>query len=405
MKPHVCEYLANHSMEQLFAQHGVVCSARDGDVLFSLNYDQIASKPSPLVNECRGLVLSRRDGVPVTQAQIKGEEPVGPTEVMARPFDRFFNYGDVNAARIDFDDAGTRFFEKLDGTLCILYYDRHRSCWNIATRSVPLANRPLNGWGDLTFRDLFEQALCQTTGTEVSLDSWASGMDKGITWCFELTTPLNRIVVRYDEYRIHLLGARSNETGQEYSLEEIGQQAKGVPPCPSHPLSNLSELLDFVGSKGPLEQEGIVVRDSKFRRVKVKSVAYVAYNRVRDATANSPRAVMELILSDKLDDVVDVLDANIRDKALQMADGMRSLLKRTEEDWIACSEAARLSPENPRKGFALEAQKRKAWIPALMDRFLGRVEDTRGYIESKKDKATGMWPDGFLDGLVASCSS
>lgn len=367
-------------------------NAKAGDVLFSLNYDQIASIPGKFANECRGLILARSMGRPLTTCQVSGDSPVGSTTVFARPFDRFFNHGDPNAAEIDFADKETRFFEKLDGTLCIVYFAGE---WLVATRSVPTANVPISGWTEHTFRTLFEKALLDTTG--LSFAEWSQGLNQYLTYCFELTTPLNRIVVRYDDYRVHLLGARDTDSGREIVVDD---STAGVPACPQHKLSSLTDLLDFVGSKPPFEQEGVVVVDSAFRRVKVKSVAYLAYNRLRDSTANSVRAVMELIVSEKLDDVMPVLDKHVQEKAVQLADGMRSLLERTENDWLACSKAAESSPENPRKGFALEAQRRKAWLPALMDRYGGRVANTREFIEARKDKKTGAWSDSFLDSLV-----
>lgn len=392
VEPLVCEYLRSHSLSQLAAEHGVVTNAKPGDVLFSLNYDQIASVASPLTNQCRGLVLCRTMARGLTEGMIAGDAAVGSTQVMARPFDRFFNHGDTNAAAIDFADKGTRFFEKLDGTLCIVYFAGE---WLVATRAVPTANRPINGWEDYTFRTLFEKAVLDTTG--LTLGEWSKSLDQRLTYCFELTTPLNRIVVRYDDYKIHLLGARYTESGEEIVVDE---RTANAPVCPQHKLSNLSELIDFVGSKPPMEQEGVVVVDSAFRRVKVKSLAYLAYNKLRDSTADSPRAVMELILSEKLDDVFPVLEKHVQERSVKLASGIRALLERTEHDWIACSEAAKAMPDNPRKAFAVEAQRRKAWLPALMERYSGRAATAKEFIDARRDKKTGTWPNSFLDALI-----
>src|SRR6478609_5767270 len=91
------------SPEQLLASHGVRAKAYNGKVSFV--YDQLAARnDDPLACQCRGLVLRE-----------------GSWEILARPFDRFFNHGQAEAASIDW--ATARFEEKLDGTLLIVYWD------------------------------------------------------------------------------------------------------------------------------------------------------------------------------------------------------------------------------------------------------------------------------------------
>jgi hypothetical protein len=174
----------------------------------------------------------------------------------------------------------------------------------------------------------------------------------------------------------------------------------GVEPCLNHNINNLQELLDFVGSKPPFEQEGIVVRDKHFNRVKVKSLAYMAYNKVRDSTANSPRAVMELILTEKLDDVLPVLEPHIQDKAREMQEQTRRLFQQIENDYQEINQAIWDVPEaQKRKMFAMEVQERGSWMAPLIDRFLGRSKDLTDYIQKKKNP-DGSYPDGLLDMLV-----
>jgi hypothetical protein len=91
-QPLVVNYLQNHSLAQLKQEHGIKTSANVGETVFSLNYDQIESKPTSIVNQCRGLILST-NGNPLTEDQILGNAPIGNTYVLARPFDRFFNLG------------------------------------------------------------------------------------------------------------------------------------------------------------------------------------------------------------------------------------------------------------------------------------------------------------------------
>lgn len=402
-------YLKTHSLAQLRLEEGIKSSAKPGDLFFSLNYDQIESKAGPMVNQCRGVVLGVN--APLTDAQVSGDAPVGDSFIMARPFDRFFNLGDGNAAPVDMDDPETVFFEKLDGTLCILYFNTILGKWCVATRAVPLADKPMSGWDDLTFRGLFEKALCETliranwidpqSNPSVCFNNWTRHLNTDRTFMFELTTPLNRIVVEYKDYTVTLLGIRDTQSGEEFSMAKFGPDFAYVPVCISHKLNNQKELLEFVGSKPPFEQEGIVVL-GKAGRVKVKSLAYMAFNRVRDSSANSPRAIVSLILEEQLDDVLPVLELYVQAQAVKIQDAMRELFKTVDQTYLEIF-AEIQGQENQRKAFALSVQARKAWMAPLMDRFSGKCVDFADYLQKRKS-SEGGYPDGFLDSILSQCN-
>jgi hypothetical protein len=402
----VQDYLRTRSLATLRSEHGIKTSARVGDSFFSVNYDQIESKAGPMVNQCRGLILGVLE--PLRPGQVSGDEPVGFTVIVARPFDRFFNLGDSNAENVDLNNPSTVFYEKLDGTLCIVYFNSFLSEWCVATRSVPLADKPMTGWDDLTFRGLFEKALRDTLvrndmvepdiDAGYCFDCWTDAkLDVNNTYMFELTTPLNRIVVNYPVSTVWLLGIRNTRTGEEQFVDDLGPTFQGVPVCPSHKLNNLEELLAFVGSKAPFEQEGVVIRNGN-KRVKAKSLAYMAYNRVRDSAANSPRAIVELILTEKLDDVLPVLEPYVQEQAVKLQDGIRVLFRNTENIYQELLASVQ-GQDNPRKAFALAVQARKAWMSPLMDRFIGRCSGLEDYIQKRKN-ADGSFPDGLLDALI-----
>ncbi len=162
----VQEYLLTHTFQQLAAEHGVYASFSQSGHKFSLNYDQIEAKESnPLAQECRGLILTTGSvligeineyGKPIRDGIIPGE-----THILAFPMKRCFNHGQGSAANINWSDPNLSVLEKLDGTLCIVYYDSVIDQWCVATRSVPEADIPLDN-GLYTFRTLFEKALFDT---------------------------------------------------------------------------------------------------------------------------------------------------------------------------------------------------------------------------------------------------
>ena len=97
-------------VQQLLLDNGVTGLAHLSDVLHIavrekdhrvlLKYSQIDSPMwDPIVQECRGLILDRRDW-----------------HVVSWPFAKFFNYGDGHAAQIDLASAHAQ--EKIDGTCC-----------------------------------------------------------------------------------------------------------------------------------------------------------------------------------------------------------------------------------------------------------------------------------------------
>lgn len=404
-------YLETHSLASLKEEHGIKTSVTPGELLFSLNYDQIDSKPSRFVNQCRGVVLGTLELSPLTTEKVFGKEPVGRTCLVARPFDRFFNLGDFHAASVDLEDSETIFWTKLDGTCCIVFFSPVTNSWTVATRAVPTANKKIDGWGNVTFRILFEKALYETlyssgmilenANLNTVFDNWSKNLDREYTFMFELTTPMNRIVVKYNEYRIHLIGIRHTKSGQEVNISSNKDLRGnfGVPCCPSHKLNNLAEVLEFVNSKSPFEQEGVVVMDKSFNRVKIKNLAYLAYNKVRDSTANSPRSIMELILLEKLDDVMPVLEQHVQVKALRMQEATSIFLREFDKIYLEIDAITAGSSER-RKAFAVEAQRRKVWIAPLMDRFAGKSSSLVEYIRSKVDKKTGAIPNGILDSLI-----
>ena len=167
MKPLVIEYLRNHSFQQLEDEHGVCVRFSNDGSKASLNYDQILVKNGdPVAEQCRGMVIRP------TQFDIKvfgdawKQAPVGNVDVLAWPMNRFYNHGDANGAQLDWDDSRLRIYEKLDGTMMVVYWDPLHSRWHAGTRSVPEADLPIRKdhmeIGDMTFSELFFKALRAT---------------------------------------------------------------------------------------------------------------------------------------------------------------------------------------------------------------------------------------------------
>ena len=438
MKLLVQEYLENKSLGDLAREHGVYASFSKTGHKFSLNYDQIEAKEAdPLAQECRGLILSLTDGQVITVN--RETSVIGPTKVLAYPMKRFFNYGQGSAAEIDWSDPKLAILEKLDGTLCIVYFDPWTRQWCVATRAVPEADLLMDN-GLFTFRTLFEKALKETCGKD--FNEFTQGLNASITYCFELTTPYNRIVVNYPNCRVTLLAARAlyGEFGEfdftnlggynwiEYdkldeatkkSLTSLGHDKQdtpqalvrvpfdlyGVPVVQAYAPKNVTELVDWVSSLNPMEHEGVVVRDSKFNRIKVKNAAYVAYNKVRDQLGTSERNCIELILAEKDDDVIPMLPEEIVKNLQKLKLGLQEVIRHHDEAYGGILPLVMsLDGSVSKKDFAIMAQrvakedKGRLWTSPLFQMFDGKAKNMKDFIQ--QNRKGGSWGNSFLDKLL-----
>lgn len=404
----VQEYLQSHSLDDLIREHGIYpgFGNKGQRQKFCLNYDQIESRNSdPLTIECRGLILAKRDGSPVSNSDVLGE-----TIILCRPMDRFFNQGQGEAAVIDFSDPATVLMDKLDGTLTNLYFDPFLKEWCVSTRSVPDADTSIDGFEEFTFRRLFEIALCQEAANRGFVKSRAEGMSthmefvaftnhlsKSFTYCFELTAPENQVVVRYEKPGLTCLAIRNTQEGWETKqFKELFGEFVGeiVPFIKEHHFSCLDEVVEFICSKNPSEFEGMVARDKNYKRVKMKHPGYLALSSLKGSATSSPRRLMELVLLEKGDDVMPLLPAHAQKALAELQESLLTFVKTYDELFIKLR-----SKCESRKDFALAVQEGKHWIGPLMNMFLGKGS-MKDYILSQKNQDSSSWSDSFLDRLA-----
>jgi len=404
----VQKFLETHSFKELQEQHGVYASFSKSGHKFSLNYDQIEAKEAdPLAQECRGLILSCDNGVSLLpQALTLPEQKTsydllcpGKTTVLAYPMKRFFNYGQGAAADVNWSDPGLAVLEKLDGTLCIVYWDKFINQWCVATRSVPEADLLMDN-GIYTFRTLFEKALTETTG--YAFDIFTRYLDKAYTYCFELTTPYNRIVVEYKSCGVTLLAVRGLLTGQEVSMTHpvVDLLPTSLPLVQAHTYTSVQALVDWVSTLNPLEHEGVVVRDSQFNRIKVKNAAYVAYNKLNDRLGSSERNLMEFILLEKDDDVAGVLPEEIVKNMNILKEGLQKAIMKYDSMYhLITLNLSALGLSDSKKEFALYVQKHKElWQAPFFAMFDGKSSNMKDFI--MKNRKDGTWGNSFLDKML-----
>jgi hypothetical protein len=121
------------------------------------------------------------------------------------------------------------------------------------------------------------------------------------------------------------------------------------------PLTNLQEVIDASVKLNPLRQEGFVVVDANFNRIKIKSPAYVAIHHLRDGSPQ--RRLMEIIKTGENDEMISykILDDFPAEKKmyLDMKEKVDTLIIKTEEVYESIKDIS------DQKSFALEAIKNK----------------------------------------------
>lgn len=252
------------TLKQLTEKYGI--KVKEAGRLALLKYDQVASPMGDrLVQQCRGLILEK-----------------GTWDIVSWPFDKFFNYGEGHAAAIDWLTA--RVQEKLDGSLMQMYF--YDGAWRVGSSGTPDASGQCYDNG-FTFADLFWKTF--------EAKGWylPSEWRQDVTFLFELMSPYNRIVVRHPKPDLKLIGARNRVTGLEYRLKQ-GTDDLGWEAVREFSLQSMKDIEATFEYLNPLQQEGYVVVDAGFNRVKVKHPGYVAIHHMRGEGAG-PKRILEVI--------------------------------------------------------------------------------------------------------------
>lgn len=318
--------------------------------LVSLKYDQISSPmSSELVHQARGLILDEADN----------------WRLVARPFRKFFNYGEPLAATIDWPTA--RVQEKLDGTCCILYH--YKGKWNVGTLGVPDASGEVEGgvtgW---SFRDLFWW-VWNILGYKIPNKQWENW-----TFIFELCTPFNRVVVRHESNRIVFISACALDGEAEMlGSEEFPVHMYGWEAVKEFPLDKIKDIHATFQKLDPLDMEGYVVVDSNLNRVKVKHPGYVALHHLR-GNGYGPRRILEVVRKGQYAEVLASFPEWTDDFTVMIA-RLADLTAHLEAEY------ERLKDIPLQKAFALEALKTR--LPgALFAVRSGKVLSIRDFLSN-----------------------
>jgi hypothetical protein len=292
MAQETIEFIKEHGIQSL---ETLGISARRHDGLVCLTYSQIDSpKTHSIVKECRGLIL-HEDSL----------------TVVCRPFDRFFNYGEVGTAKLA--EEYMSFIPKEDGTLIKLYFWKNQ--WNIATKGTVIADAKVSttygSQKDFTFEQLCHRALgiaewskneqLSENRLRVTKLMEEYNLRQRYTYLLELTSPECPIITPYTKTELCYLAARNNVSGEYLPLSDedipaIFSYAEEVIDTPKNIITQASKLRGM--------KEGFVGYSLATGEplIKVKSPLYVEAHHMEASKDVNPKRIYTVILLGEADE-------------------------------------------------------------------------------------------------------
>ena len=227
--------------------------------LILFKYNQIDSDfNEPIVNESRGIILEK-----------------DTWKVVAYAFNKFFNYGEQYADKIDWDSAIVE--QKEDGSLIKVYF--YNGEWKVATNgTIDAEDAGLQSDSYKNFRELFD-AAARNSGLDFNK------LDKNCTYVFELVSPYAQIVSPQKETKIFHIGTRNNITYKEIEADIGIEKPKRYALFSLEDCIAMAQTFDFT-------KEGFVVKDKNYNRIKIKSLDYLKAHRLaNNSNINTEHAI------------------------------------------------------------------------------------------------------------------
>lgn len=271
---YLLEFIQNHPNdweEKLSSDPYNLKISRDGPYVM-FKYNQLSSDFSnPIVREARGIIF-REDN----------------WKCVRRAFDKFFNYGEPNAAEIDWNTAKVQ--TKIDGSLVSAWFNDKK--WHYSTNGTIDAYKALTGDIKLpTFGDVLEEAF---RNNGISKEIFEQSASKLVCYTFELVSPQTRVVIPYEKPDLYFIGYRTMRTECEMNPKEslVSEFFKTPKEYDFHSAQDVVDSAKEL----PWDEEGYVVVDSNFNRVKIKSPAWLVAHYARSNNSISKESLIQVIL-------------------------------------------------------------------------------------------------------------
>lgn len=269
----------SYALNCLKEEFGIKINETEHFVL--LKYDQLNSpKMHPIVRECRGLVLDKHT-----------------FGVAAKPFNRFFNLGEAEEINGKFDWSDFDAYEKVDGSLAIVWYNYYDNRWEFNTSGS-------FGDGELVFGKSWSEYI-KSCFTDVQL----RGLNTSLTYIFEFVSPYNKVIRTYTNADVILLGITNNHSQYEYVPEVVDHTARlwKFKRPERFEFKSVEDVQAFIKQKETEDQtyEGLVLQDCNGLRIKVKSATYLALHHMKgNNNLFLTKNLVPFILAGETDEVI-----------------------------------------------------------------------------------------------------
>lgn len=305
-------YLTKYGLEKTVKDFNLNLKDYGHKVL--IKYNQIESPMAcPEVQDARGIILEK-----------------GTWKVMCLTFRKFFNAEEGHAAKIDWDSAHV--LEKVDGSLMQLYWDWVKKEWCVATSGMAEAEGEVNNKMGTTFAQLFWQTVEKVSG--MTKYQFVDELVAGNAYAFELTTPYNIVVTPHATSSVTLLAIRnlSDLSEAEYYVLEAAMNLIGVQAVKRFDLNvnNVGALKRTFDGMSFFE-EGYVVVDKYFNRIKIKNPAYVAVHHLKSKT--SEYNILDIVKSNEIEEFSATFPER-KEEMFQLHIKYNNLLTRLDRTWV-----------------------------------------------------------------------
>jgi len=273
---------------------------------------------------------------------------------------------------------------------CInLHYDWHKNEWFAATTGMGEGEGEINNRENTSFNDLF----WETITNKYDVSEFRRRLVVDTTYVFELTTPYNIVVAPHGESSVKLLTVRDLTTLKECNREtcELIANDFGVPIVEEYDLNEggvehiMKTFVNMVFS-----EEGYVVVDTNFNRIKIKNPAYVAAHYLKGRSES--HHILDIVKSNEIDEFIATF-VERKEEILMLDKNYKALLTTLVAGWNVLVEH---KPKNitpaERKKFAtkvfsvvddMSISSMTGLYFGLMD---GKVESVEDYVRNMDNK-------------------
>lgn len=276
MELKVIEFIKQHdNWKELLSASPYYITIKEKNDYYLLKYNQIDSDFTlDIVKECRGLIIDKCTLKP-----------------KALSFVKFFNIEEPNADRIAWRDC--RVQEKVDGSKILVWFDKDRDVWRVSTSGeINAYEANVNDFG-FTYGYMFDQAIKNNNLTK---SEFYGLLNPNYCYTFELVSPETRIVIKYNKADIRFIGLRDTETFEELNPDIETSLCEIIKRPKEFNIHSMKGCIEAAKNLH-LDQEGFVVVDYKWRRVKVKSPDYVQAHYLRCNGIQNQGRLLEIVES------------------------------------------------------------------------------------------------------------